>query len=76
MEMIDKFYYSVENVDWRTISRFYGYTLEDTGAGRLRQFDPVPEIRPHALGRRTVRLLSAAGEVKRADSHDRGRRPT
>lgn len=40
MEKIDKFYYSVDNVDWRTISRFYGYTLEDPGPGALRQFAP------------------------------------
>jgi pimeloyl-ACP methyl ester carboxylesterase len=40
MERIDRFYYSNENVDPVTISRFYGYTLEDTGAGALRQLDP------------------------------------
>jgi pimeloyl-ACP methyl ester carboxylesterase len=40
MEKIDRFYYSVDNVDWRTISRFYGYTLEDPGPGALRQFAP------------------------------------
>jgi lysosomal acid lipase/cholesteryl ester hydrolase len=40
MEHIDRFYYSNENVDPVTISRFYGYTLEDTGAGALRQLAP------------------------------------
>jgi lysosomal acid lipase/cholesteryl ester hydrolase len=40
MELIDRFYYSNENVDPLTISRFYGYTLEDTGAGALRQLAP------------------------------------
>ncbi len=40
MDIIDRFYYSNENVDRLTISRFYAYTLEDTGAGALRQFDP------------------------------------
>jgi pimeloyl-ACP methyl ester carboxylesterase len=40
MDRIDRFYYSNENVDRRTISRFYGYTLEDTGPGALRQLDP------------------------------------
>jgi pimeloyl-ACP methyl ester carboxylesterase len=40
MERIDRFYYSNENVDRLTISRFYGYTLEDTGPGALRQLDP------------------------------------
>ena len=33
MEMIDRFYYSNENVDQVTVARFYGYTLEDTGPG-------------------------------------------
>ena len=37
---IDRFYYTAENVDRRTISRFYGYTLEDPGTGALRQFAP------------------------------------
>ena len=33
MEIIDRFYYSNENVDRITVWRFYGYTLEDTGPG-------------------------------------------
>jgi len=40
MEKIDRFYYTAENVEPRTVSRFYGYTLEDPGPGALRQFDP------------------------------------
>jgi len=40
MEQIDRFYYTAENVDPRTVSRFYGYTLEDPGPGALRQFAP------------------------------------
>jgi pimeloyl-ACP methyl ester carboxylesterase len=40
MEKIDRFYYTAENVDRRTISRFYGYTLEDPGPGALRQLAP------------------------------------
>jgi lysosomal acid lipase/cholesteryl ester hydrolase len=40
MDRIDRFYYSNENVERSTISRFYGYTLEDTGPGALRQLDP------------------------------------
>ncbi|MFO0891537.1 MAG: alpha/beta fold hydrolase [Isosphaeraceae bacterium] len=40
MEKIDRFYYTAENVDRRTISRFYGYTLEDPGPGALLQFAP------------------------------------
>jgi pimeloyl-ACP methyl ester carboxylesterase len=40
MERIDRFYYTSENVDRLTISRFYGYALEDTGPGALRQLAP------------------------------------
>ncbi|APW62565.1 alpha/beta fold hydrolase [Paludisphaera borealis] len=40
MDLIDRFYYTAENVDPRTVSRFYGYTLEDPGPGALRQFAP------------------------------------
>jgi lysosomal acid lipase/cholesteryl ester hydrolase len=43
MDAIDRFYYSNENVDSQTVSRFYGYTLEDTGPGALRQLDPYLE---------------------------------
>jgi lysosomal acid lipase/cholesteryl ester hydrolase len=40
MEKIDRFYYTAENVEPRTVSRFYGYTLEDPGPAALRQFAP------------------------------------
>ena len=40
LEAIDRFYYTAENVDRETISRFYGYTLEDPGPRALRQFAP------------------------------------
>ena len=39
LERIDQFYYTSANVDPRTISRFYGYTLENPGKGALRQLD-------------------------------------
>jgi pimeloyl-ACP methyl ester carboxylesterase len=54
LEMIDQFYYTTENVDRRTISRFYGYTLEDPGPGALRQFAPYL---------RNGHLLSADGRI-------------
>ncbi len=40
LETIDQFYYSAANVDRTTVSRFYGYTLEDVGRGALRQLNP------------------------------------
>ena len=43
LEHIDAFYYTASNVDKRTVSRFYGYTLEDTGRSALRQLDPYLE---------------------------------
>ena len=36
---IDRFYYTTSNVSQTTVSRFYGYTLEDPGRGALRQLD-------------------------------------
>jgi pimeloyl-ACP methyl ester carboxylesterase len=54
MSSIDRFYYSAENVDPRTIARFYGYTLEDPGPGALRQFAPYL---------RYGHLLSADGRI-------------
>ncbi len=39
MNIIDSFYYDEANVDRRTVSRFYGYTLEDPGPGAFRQLD-------------------------------------
>src|SRR6185437_1441656 len=43
LDRIDQFYYTSENVDKRTTSRFYGYTLEDPGRAALRQLDPYLE---------------------------------
>jgi pimeloyl-ACP methyl ester carboxylesterase len=40
MDQSDRFDYTAENVEPRTISRFYGYALEDPGPGALRQFAP------------------------------------
>jgi pimeloyl-ACP methyl ester carboxylesterase len=54
METIDRFYYTAENVDRRTISRFYGYTLEDPGPRALLQFAPYL---------RNGHLLSADGRI-------------
>ena len=35
LDRIDQFYYTSANVDKRTTSRFYGYTLEDPGGSAL-----------------------------------------
>lgn len=67
MEKIDRFYYTKDNVDDRTVSRFYGYTLEDPGAGALKQFDPYLS-KGH--------LLSADGQVDYALGLDRITTPT
>ena len=61
MALIDRFYYSNDNVDRETISRFYGYTLEDTGPGALAPARSLPGIWTHGLSRRHNRLFSAAG---------------
>src|SRR5262249_19006761 len=54
MGAIDSFYYSVDNVDERTVSRFYGYTLEDPGPGAFRQLD---------VYLRTGHMMSADGRT-------------
>jgi lysosomal acid lipase/cholesteryl ester hydrolase len=40
MDIIDRFYFSNANVDRETVRRFFGYALEDTGPGVLRQLAP------------------------------------
>ncbi|MCA1685118.1 MAG: alpha/beta hydrolase, partial [Planctomycetia bacterium] len=40
LDRIDQFYFTSANVDRTTVSRFYGYTLEDTGRAALKQLDP------------------------------------
>ncbi|MDX2035581.1 MAG: alpha/beta fold hydrolase [Isosphaeraceae bacterium] len=44
LEKVDRFYYTSANVDKQTVSRFYGYTLENPGRGALRQLDPYLEF--------------------------------
>lgn len=34
LEKVDQFYYTSANVDDQTVSRFYGYTLENPGRAR------------------------------------------
>ena len=64
MELIDRFYYSPENVDRETISRFYGYTLEDTGPGALRQLDPYLEYGHMLSADRTIDYSARLGEIQ------------
>ncbi len=67
LDRIDQFYYTSENVDRRTTSRFYGYTLEDPGRSALRQLDPYL-ARGH--------FVSADGEVDYAALLPRVTTPT
>jgi lysosomal acid lipase/cholesteryl ester hydrolase len=39
LDKVDRLYYTEGNVDRRTVSRFYGYTLEDPGPGALKQLE-------------------------------------
>ena len=64
---IDKFYFTQENVDEETVSRFYGSTLENPGRGALAQMEPYLE---HG------HLLSADGKVDYAAGLGRIRTPT
>ncbi len=63
MGTIDGFYYTAENVDRRTISRFYGYTLEDPGPGALRQFAPYLRTGHLLSADRRVDYSARLGEV-------------
>jgi lysosomal acid lipase/cholesteryl ester hydrolase len=64
MEQIDRFYYSSENVDRETISRFYGYALEDTGPGALRQLDPYLEFGHMYSTDGTIDYSARLGEIR------------
>jgi lysosomal acid lipase/cholesteryl ester hydrolase len=64
MDLIDRFYYSNENVDSRTVSRFYGYTLEDTGPGALRQLDPYLEFGHMVSADRTIDYAALLGRIR------------
>jgi pimeloyl-ACP methyl ester carboxylesterase len=63
MGTIDRFYYTAENVDRRTISRFYGYTLEDPGPGALRQFAPYLKTGHMLSADRKIDYSARLGEV-------------
>ena len=64
MGQIDRFYYTTENVDRETISRFYGYTLEDTGPGALKQLDPYLEFGHMLSADRTIDYSARLGEIR------------
>jgi lysosomal acid lipase/cholesteryl ester hydrolase len=64
MGQIDRFYYTTENVDRETISRFYGYTLEDTGSGALKQLDPYLEFGHMLSADRTIDYSARLGEIR------------
>jgi pimeloyl-ACP methyl ester carboxylesterase len=63
MDRIDRFYFSNENVDRLTVSRFYGYALEDTGPGALRQLDPYLEFGHMLSADRRIDYSARLGEV-------------
>ena len=64
LEHIDAFYYTAANVDKRTISRFYGYTLEDTGRAALRQLDPYLAKGHFVSADRKTDYVTLLGSVK------------
>lgn len=66
LDAIDRLYYSEENVDTKTVDRFYGYTLEDPGPGALKQLDHYLEY---------GELVSADRRVNYAQMLDRVQTP-
>ncbi|GAC1475315.1 MAG: alpha/beta fold hydrolase [Isosphaeraceae bacterium] len=63
LDRIDRFYYTTGNVDRRTVSRFYGYTLEDTGRSALRQLDPYLEFGHFLSADRRIDYVAGLGAV-------------
>src|SRR5262249_18420622 len=64
MDAIDRFYYSNENVDQRTISRFYGYTLEDPGPGASRPLDSYLQHGHMLSADGTIDYAARLGEIE------------
>ena len=64
LDRIDQFYYTSENVDKRTVSKFYGYTLEDTGRSALRQLAPYLEFGHFFSADGTIDYSARLREVK------------
>jgi lysosomal acid lipase/cholesteryl ester hydrolase len=63
MSRIDQFYFTASNVDRETVSRFYGYTLEDPGRSALRQLDPYLEFGHFLSADRSVDYSALLGSV-------------
>ncbi len=63
LDRIDQFYYTSANVDRTTVSRFYGYTLEDTGRAALAQLDPYLQYGHFVSADRTFDYAARLGEI-------------
>ena len=63
LEKVDRFYYTNENVDARTVGRFYGYTLENPGRNALAQLDPYLEFGRFLSADRSIDYTDRLGEV-------------
>jgi lysosomal acid lipase/cholesteryl ester hydrolase len=64
LERIDRFYYTDDHVDRATVSRYYGYTLEDTGRGALAQLDPYLEFGHFLSADRATDYVARLPDVK------------
>ncbi len=64
LDQIDQFYYTSANVDRATVSRFYGYTLEDTGPAALKQLDPYLEFGHFLSADRATDYVARLPDVK------------
>lgn len=63
LSAIDSFYYTAANVDRRTIKRFYGYTLEDTGRAALKQLDPYLQYGHFVSADQRIDYAAKLGDV-------------
>jgi len=64
LDKIDQFYFTAANVDRTTVSRFYGYTLEDTGCSALKQLDPYLALGRFYSADRSIDYVSRLDEVQ------------
>lgn len=67
LDKVDRLYYTEANVDRQTVSRFYGYTLEDPGPGALQQLEVYLE---------RGRMVSSDGRYDYGDLLHRVETPT
>ncbi|CAN5890636.1 alpha/beta fold hydrolase [soil metagenome] len=63
LDKIDRMYYTADNVDRRTVNRFYAFTLEDPGSGTLEQLDTYLEFGHLVSVNRQIDYFEGLGSI-------------